>query len=315
MNARILAARAASGFSAVDVTAEIESILGTIPAACRSDGGGDVTNPTVSITAPSNGATVSGVSVAVTANASDNVGVVGVQFKLNGNNLGSEDTSAPYAITWDTTVVANGSHTLTAVARDAAGNTATSSSIAVTVDNGGDVTPPTVSLTFPAPGAVISGTSTILTATANDNVGIAGVQFKIDGGNLSQEDTTFPYAFDFNSTLFADGVHSLTATARDTSGNLTTSTAVSITIVNSTFLTDPTGVSISAAAVPTFVGNPTGVSVSAGVVPPPLGNPTGASISAVATPTFLGASSSVGIVASAVPVFLGNPTNVSLVIP
>ena len=57
--------------------------------------------------------------------ASASANVVGVQFKLDGANLGAEDTSAPYGIVWDTTGVANGPHTLSAVARDAASNTAT----------------------------------------------------------------------------------------------------------------------------------------------------------------------------------------------
>ena len=55
----------------------------------------------------------------VTANAADNVGVAGVQFRLDGANLGAEDTTSPYSVSWNTTAVANGSHTLTAVARDA----------------------------------------------------------------------------------------------------------------------------------------------------------------------------------------------------
>src|SRR5205823_5637928 len=76
----------------------------------------DTTAPTVSLTAPSSGTTVSG-SVTVSASASDNVGVVGVQFKLDGANLGAEDTTAPYSVSWNTASVTNGSHTLTAVAR------------------------------------------------------------------------------------------------------------------------------------------------------------------------------------------------------
>jgi parallel beta-helix repeat protein len=94
----------------------------------------DTTFPTVSVTSPNNGDTVSG-TIAVNANASDNVGVVGVQFKLDGNNLGSEDTSAPYSTSFNTTAVANGSHSLAAVARDLAGNATTSVAVGVTVDN------------------------------------------------------------------------------------------------------------------------------------------------------------------------------------
>src|SRR5947207_13656173 len=90
--------------------------------------------PTVAVTAPASGATVSGTSVPVNASASDNVGVAGVQFKLDGVNLGAE-TTGPYSLTWDTTAAANGPHTLTAVARDAAGNTTTSAPVTVTVNN------------------------------------------------------------------------------------------------------------------------------------------------------------------------------------
>ncbi len=88
----------------------------------------DTVPPTVVITAPPDLATVAGV-VTITANASDNVGVVGVQFLLNGANLGQEITTAPYSLSWDTTTVPVGQYTLTARARDAAGNTATSTAV------------------------------------------------------------------------------------------------------------------------------------------------------------------------------------------
>jgi len=61
----------------------------------------------------------------VTATASDNVRIVGVRFKVDGDNLGAEDTAAPYSVSWNTTTVPNGDHLLTATARDAAGNTTT----------------------------------------------------------------------------------------------------------------------------------------------------------------------------------------------
>src|SRR3989441_1140482 len=98
----------------------------------------DTTVPTVSLTAPAAGSTVSG-TITVSASATDNVGVVGVQFKLDGANLGAEVTAAPYALSWNTTLVASGSHSVTAVARDAAGNTATSTAVPVTVDNAAPV--------------------------------------------------------------------------------------------------------------------------------------------------------------------------------
>ncbi len=100
-------------------------------------GGGDITPPVVSITVPSAGATVSGAAVTLTATASDNIGVVGVQFKIDGVATGTEDTASPFSITWNSTGATNGSHTITATARDAAGNSTTSTGVSVTVSNAG----------------------------------------------------------------------------------------------------------------------------------------------------------------------------------
>jgi hypothetical protein len=104
----------------------------------------DTTSPTVGITSPASGATVSGI-ITVTAAASDNVAVAGVQFKLDGANLGGEDTGSPYSASWDSTTATNGTHLLSAVARDAAGNLGTSATVSVTVAN--TTTPP------PGPGS------------------------------------------------------------------------------------------------------------------------------------------------------------------
>ena len=93
----------------------------------------DTTAPTVALTQPAAGAALSG-TVTVAATASDNVGVAGVQFTLDGAALGTERQTAPYSIAWDTTTTSNAAHTVAAVARDAAGNRAQSSAD-VTVSN------------------------------------------------------------------------------------------------------------------------------------------------------------------------------------
>jgi hypothetical protein len=94
----------------------------------------DTTAPGVSLTSPTDTSTVSG-SVTLSATATDDTGVTGVQFKLDGTtNIGPEITVAPYTTTWDSTSVASGSHTISAVARDAAGNTSIST-VGVGVDN------------------------------------------------------------------------------------------------------------------------------------------------------------------------------------
>src|SRR2546425_11976906 len=90
----------------------------------------------VNVTSPASGSTLSG-TVPVTASGTlvRALTVAGVQFKLDGNNLGAEDTSAPYSVSWNTTTASNGSHTLTAVARDSLGMLWTSDPVTVTVFN------------------------------------------------------------------------------------------------------------------------------------------------------------------------------------
>jgi Bacterial Ig-like domain/Bacterial Ig domain len=96
----------------------------------------DTTPPNVTLTAPTNGATVSGTSVSLSATASDNVAVDHVNFLLNGTVIAT-DTVSPYTATWNSTTVPNGPASIAAQAFDAATNQA-SSSASVTVAN----TPP-----------------------------------------------------------------------------------------------------------------------------------------------------------------------------
>ena len=90
--------------------------------------------PTIAVTAPGAGATVRG-NITVTADANDDVGVAGIEFQIDGTDVGTEDTTAPYSVAWDTTTAAAGAHALTAVARDSSGKRTTSGAVSVTVDN------------------------------------------------------------------------------------------------------------------------------------------------------------------------------------
>jgi hypothetical protein len=90
--------------------------------------------PSVTMSAPIDGSTVSG-AVTVSSDASDDGAVQGVQFILDGAPLGAEDSAAPYSVAWDTLGTPNGTHALTAVARDDAGLSTTSSMVSVTVSN------------------------------------------------------------------------------------------------------------------------------------------------------------------------------------
>ena len=92
--------------------------------------------PTVSITSPQVGASLSGSSVTVSADASDDQGLVGVVFKADGHHIGTQDSTSPYSAKWNTQEVADGVHTLTATALDMAGKETISPPVHVVTANG-----------------------------------------------------------------------------------------------------------------------------------------------------------------------------------
>ena len=169
----------------------------------------------------------------LTANAADNVGVSGVQFLVDNAAQGAEDTTSPYSTSWNTTTAANGTHTLTVRARDAAGNITTSAPVSVTVANGVvDVTPPDSGLTAPPAGGTSASGTVTLTANAADNVGVSGVQFLVDNAAQGAEDTTSPYSTFLEHHHRRQRHPPLTVRARDAAGNITTSAPVSVTVAN-----------------------------------------------------------------------------------
>ena len=193
----------------------------------------DTTPPTVSITSPAGG-TVSGL-LAVTVNASDNVGVTRIDLRVNGV-LVATDTASPFQFSWNSTSVANGAVSLTAVAFDAAGNSTTSASVSVMVSNAvaTDTTPPTVSIASPTGGAVSGAVS--VSVNASDNVGVTRVDLRVNGSTVASSNVS-PYRFSWDSTTAANGATSLTAAAFDAAGNSGVSTAVSVTVSNSSLTT------------------------------------------------------------------------------
>jgi len=197
----------------------------------------DTTPPTVSISSPTSG-NVSG-TVTVSANAGDNIGVAHVDFYVNGGLVGS-DAAAPYQYSWNTTSVANGAAQLKAVAYDAAGNSAQSAIVTVTVANvvtPPDTTPPTVSIASPT-GGNVSGVVTI-SVNASDNVGVTHVDLMVNGQSASSA-TSAPYQFSWNSTGVANGAAQLKAVAFDAAGNLAQSAIVTVNVANAVTQPDTT---------------------------------------------------------------------------
>ena len=173
----------------------------------------DTTAPTVLFTSPAADAIVSG-TIALAASATDDVGVVGVQFTLDGVNVGAERPAAPYVSAWNSATVANGTHVLGVVARDAAGNQR-SASIRVTVANESIV--PIVRFAAPMDGAPVAATVTLV-AHALDDVEVGGVRFTLDGASLGTEHTAASYMLAWDTALVPNGTHMLAAVARDAVG-------------------------------------------------------------------------------------------------
>ncbi|MCB2406506.1 Ig-like domain-containing protein [Hymenobacter lucidus] len=183
--------------------------------------------PTVSLTAPANGATFTApASLTITANAADSDGTVAKVEFYNGATLLGAATAAPYSYTW--TGVAAGTYSLTAKATDNANATTTSAAVSVTVNTASNPAP-TVSITSPANGAAFTAPASVtITANAADvNGTVSKVEF-YNGTTKLGEDLAAPYSFSWTSV--AAGSYSLTARATDNGGAVTTSATVSITV-------------------------------------------------------------------------------------
>jgi hypothetical protein len=115
-----------------------------------------------------------------------------------------------------------------------------------------DTTPPTVSITAPKAGATLTGTTTITLSASDTGTGVAGVQLQIDGIPFGTAATASPYTFTLNTAKFANGTHSLTASASDFANNTATTGPISVIFSNSS------------------PGNPAQSGVWSGTVPLPI---------------------------------------------
>jgi subtilisin family serine protease len=180
----------------------------------------DTVNPSASITSPTNGSAVSSI-VPVNVAATDNVGVTRVELYVNGA-LQATDTTAPYSFAWDTGSLGNGTYYLKAVAYDAAGNSGSSSQVAVTVAAAGDTTAPQVTILKPVDGSSISSLSRVsIAATASDNVAVTRMELYVDG-TLKSSSSTGTISWNWNTKKISTGAHSIQTKAYDAAGNIGT---------------------------------------------------------------------------------------------
>jgi thermitase len=208
------------GYGRVNTAAAVKAVTG------GTTGTADATAPTASITNPLANATVKGVvNAAVTA--SDNVGVTKVELRANGA-LVATDIAAPYSFSWDSTKVANGMATLTALSYDAAGNSKVSAPVSVNVSNATTTTvppsttdpnKPVVTITSPISGTIVTGkTSVTIKASATDNTSVAKQTLYIDG--ILKASVAGPsLSYTWNLSGVTTGTHTIKVIAYDAVSN------------------------------------------------------------------------------------------------
>jgi hypothetical protein len=187
-----------------------------------------VNAPVVTITAPGNGATISGVWN-YTATITSYDASCSTQFKLDGGNFGSAQSGGGGLgfTNQDSRSILNGAHTLQVTSVDGHGNT-TSASISVTMAN-----KPAVTITSPGNGATVTGLWNF-TATVAHYSSSCSTQFRIDGGNYGGAQSgagSLGWTGQDSHTLAAGG-HTLSVISTDAQGN-TTTVSIPVTVGNS----------------------------------------------------------------------------------
>jgi len=173
--------------------------------------------PSVTLAAPATA--TAGATVLLTAEASDADGSISRVDFIEGDTVVGNDTTPPFTFEW--VPASAGAAALRARAFDNGGLTADSAvvDVSVTAPAPGDVTAPVATLTAPAAFATDLDGTLMLAADASDDVGVAGIEFQVDGVPIGDEDASPPYSVAIDTTQWASGQHVLRARARDAAGN------------------------------------------------------------------------------------------------
>jgi hypothetical protein len=196
-----------------------------------------VVTPPTAVLIPSPNAAVSGTQV---LDATARSGATQVEYELESHNLSQPiqviATGTPtyygWLAQWNTATLPNGSYTLWGVGSYPNGETGLSAPISITVDN----PPPTSTVLIPTAGASVSGSSSLLDASASRNA--TSVAYEISGGSLINQivakgtPTYYGWLAQWNTTTVPNGTYSLVSVATAPNGDSTTSTPLSISVAN-----------------------------------------------------------------------------------
>ena len=203
-----------------------------------SKGGRDTRPPSVSISTPASAATLGG-NVTASGTAGDNAGLAKVELRVDSGPYQLTSGTTAWSASFDTTQHVGGTHVIAARATDKAGNSAVAS-VTVTFANApppvspSDTTPPTVTISLPSAGASLTGLVSI-SGTATDDRSVARVAVSFDGGAYELAAGTSNWSYEFQSTGYPDGPHTITARATDAAGNHA-ATSRAFSVINNVFV-------------------------------------------------------------------------------
>ncbi|KYK38082.1 MAG: PEGA domain-containing protein [Theionarchaea archaeon] len=212
--------------SIVSATLFLVLIIG-LSSVVTAQGEGDTEPPTVKITYPVHGHTVSGI-ITITIEASDNNKVALLELFIDDEYITSvsyESLIAKYALgdkyeweyQWDTTAYEKGEHTIKVIATDGAGNTV-QDEIIVYVGVQTDAEPPVVKIVYPVHDHTVSGIITI-TVEASDNNRVALLELFIDNEFITSINDKTSWKYKWDTSFYERGEHRIKVIATDTAGN------------------------------------------------------------------------------------------------
>jgi subtilisin family serine protease len=192
------------------------------------------TPPSVAVIDPVEDQILSGEHT-VLVEASDDGAVSVVELSIDGGaftDITLNYDGAHYTYAWDTTGYAEGNHTVQARATDDGAQTTYSTEVNVTVDNVSD--PPIVAVIDPVESQTVGGIYQVLVEASDDN-GVSLVELRIDDGayvDITANVEGNTYSYDWHTTGYANGNHTLQARATDGDAQTTYSTEITVMVDN-----------------------------------------------------------------------------------
>jgi len=232
----VVAAVALTGSSSASFVSSSSS-TGTVSAAA------DWTPPAVAVTAPGSPLKGTATISATASDADSGIGSVTIQRAVAGGSDWTTicvDTATPFACSWNTTTVNDGSYDLRAIAVDQAGNSTTSATARATIANA-------LTVVLTRPGDILRGT--VATTTTISNAGTVVPTVRVEYAPVGTSTWTTlctvaasPYTCSASTTPLANGTYDLRSVAVAGSTTYTSATVAGVLVDNlapTVTMTDP----------------------------------------------------------------------------